>query len=101
MTAEENGGSLPGARATDALSNINITKCTTLTVLGFSSAVFGCDTKYLASLLVPNEFQTLGKYNVGMKFMKADHGNDCTVFYPVDKTIKPELVTPYINMAKR
>ena len=37
-----------------------------------------------------SNMKTHGRYNVGFQRMKADHGNDCLVFYPVNKTNQPD-----------
>jgi len=41
-----------------------------------------------------------GDYGVGFKKWKAASGNDCFVFYPVNKNERQEPVVPYNNIDK-
>ena len=45
-------------------------------------------------------FKLHGKYGVGFKKWKAAAGNDCLIFYPVDKNRKQEPISPYNNIDK-
>jgi hypothetical protein len=45
-------------------------------------------------------FKLHGKYGVGFKRWKATNGNDCLVFYPVDKGTSTTPVVPYNNIDK-
>ena len=47
-----------------------------------------------------SNMKTHGRYNVGFKRVKSEHGNDCLVFYPVNKSNEPVSVNAYGNAEK-
>jgi len=47
-----------------------------------------------------NNYKLHGDYQVGFKRFKAEEGNDCLVFYPVNKGTRQVPCTPFKNVEK-
>lgn len=76
---------------------------TSKTVLNIIMDLFIAYNNYVWNQYGQEDFSNYklhGNYQVGFKRFKAEKGNDCLVFYPVDMGVRQVPCTPFINPAK-